>query len=151
QPKPSPPAVPRSTPVTTTNGSQGTTDDPFGDILSSISWRNGGRGKDALDQLAKKTDPAQKKQPPPGRLWDVAFAQAAGFDANGAAGYGEDSNLNSAIGKANNNCVANAKTMCGDEGYCMLRPGEFGAFATDRTYIGNKAFACNLKTEEDAI
>jgi hypothetical protein len=126
--------------------------DIFGDILNGISLRNGGPGKNTLDQLGKKPLPASNKPSQESKQFIyVAFAQSAGFDANDKYAYGEDANLNNAITKANTTCAVNANTMCGDEGYCQLRPGLFGAWASDQKYGGAKAFACNLVTQQEAV
>lgn len=78
----------------------------------------------------------------------AAFSQAGGFDANGAWGVGTASDLNSAIGQAENTCHAGTKSVCDDEGYCMLRPGLWGAWASDLRVAGNTAFACNLASQD---
>ncbi len=80
----------------------------------------------------------------------AAFAQSGGFDANSGWGVATGMDLNSTIAMANTACVAKAKTTCDDQGYCMLRPGFWSAWASDLKYMGGKAFACNLKTGEDA-
>jgi len=86
----------------------------------------------------------------PQKAYYAAFAQSDGFDANDGWGAATGTDLNSTIGKANTTCVARARTTCGDQGYCMLRPGLWSAWASDLKYLGGKAFACNLKTEEEA-
>lgn len=124
--------------------------DGFRDVLDGIGWKKG-NGTDALDDLLKQTRPTPNRRPPSEQPTFAAFAQSAGFDANGAFGFATAGNLNDAIGRANSSCASYAQTSCGDEGYCMLRPGLWGAWASDQKYLGNKAFACNLRTEEEAI
>ena len=119
--KPSPPPVrvetpPQSSPPSVPARAANPSD--FHDALNGIPWRNGGT-KD-LDDLVKNTIPAQNPQRPPSpQLRYAAFAQAAGFDANGEVGSAIGGDLNGTIGTANVNCVNRAKTSCGDEGYCM--------------------------------
>lgn len=125
--------------------------DPLREILDSISRRNGKAGNSSLDQLERKTEPtARKPLPPVSRAFYAAFAQSGGFNANDGWGAATGPDLNSAIASANTACVNRAGTTCGDEGYCMMRPGLWSAWASDLKYLGGKAFACNLKTEEDA-
>ncbi|MGH9574983.1 MAG: hypothetical protein ACRD40_15810 [Candidatus Acidiferrales bacterium] len=83
------------------------------------------------------------------RITYFAFAQAGGFDANGAWGVGTDSDLNSAISAAENKCHEGA-LLCGDEGYCALHSGLWGAWASDLKVAGSSAFACNMTTESQA-
>jgi hypothetical protein len=125
-------------------------DTAFDDISDAIRWRNG--GTQTLDDLAKKTMPTPKSPRPrsPQPMF-AAFAQSAGFDANDGFGYAVGRELNDTIGRANSICASNAKTSCGDEGYCVVRPGLWGAWASDQKYLGNKAFACNLQTEDEAV
>ena len=124
----------------------------FRDILSGVPWRNGASGKSVLDQLAAKTEPTPNKtaRPPAQRPTFAAFAQAGGFNANSGWGAATGADLNSVIGQANAACVNRAGTTCDDQGYCMLRPGLWGAWASDLKYLGNKSFACNFKTEAEA-
>ena len=140
-PTPAPPVQPRRS-----------SDAGFGDILGGIAWRNGGSGKSALDSLVTQTEPIPNKsqRPPAGRPTFAAFAQSGGFDANDGWSVATGTDLNGTIGRANSECVNRAGTTCDDQGYCMLRPGMWGAWASDLKYLGNKAFACNFKTEEEA-
>lgn len=78
-----------------------------------------------------------------------AFAQADGFDANGAWGVGVGADLNTAITGAEQNCEQQA-TSCGDEGYCALKPGQWGAWASDLQTPGNSAYACNFSSNSAA-
>ena len=99
----------------------------------------------------RKTRPTpESPRPAPQQPTFVAFAQSAGFDANGGYGYAIGTDLNATVGRANAECVARAKTSCADEGYCMLKPGLWGAWASDLKYIGSKAFTCNLSSEDEA-
>lgn len=122
-------------------------------LLASIGWLSGtNSGDSALDQLLRNIKPTQT---PPKRSTQsvhftyAAFAQAGGFDANGAWGVGTGTDLNSAIGAAGNTCRQGA-TICDDEGYCVLRPGLWGAWASDLQVAGNNAFTCNLTSEDAA-
>jgi len=78
-----------------------------------------------------------------------AFAQAGGFDANGAWGVGVGGDLNTAIAGAEQNCGQQA-TSCGDEGHCALKPGQWGAWASDLQNPGNSAYACNFSSNTAA-
>lgn len=125
--------------------------DGFRDVLGRITSKKG-NGSEALDDLMKQTKPSPSSpRPPLEQPTFVAFAQSAGFDANGGFGYASGGNLNATIGRANAECSSRAGTSCGDEGYCTLRPGLWGAWASDQKYLGNKAFACNLRTEDEAV
>jgi len=120
------------------------------DISDAITWRNG--GTKTLDELANKTTaPAQERRRQPSQQPTfAAFAQSAGFDANSGWGAATGTDLNSTIGAANTTCANRAGTSCGDEGYCMLRPGLWGAWASDLKYLGSKGRACNYKTQQEA-
>lgn len=124
----------------------------FHDLLASLNWVSASGsmppGTSPLDNLVRNMKPAPKPAQPQ-RPTYAAFSQAAGFDANGAWGVGTAADLNAAIGQAENTCHQGA-TMCGDEGYCMIRPGLWGAWASDLKVAGNTAFACNLPSEETA-
>jgi len=160
QPQPrsvQPPAVqtpPRSIPQVTSQTLAAT---DLHNLLASIGWLSSGSGtgsgKSALDDLMGSIKPSQSPKPrPPAqsqRSTYAAFSQAAGFDANGAWGVGTGNDLNSAIGLASSNCSQRA-TTCGDAGYCLLRPGQWGAWASDLKVAGNSAFTCNVATEEGA-
>jgi hypothetical protein len=126
------------------------------DLLANIAWLSGNGstppGKSALDNLVQTIKPTQDPAPKPPRVQHptfAAFSQAGGFDANGAWGAGTGTDLNSAIGAAGNTCHQGA-TICDDEGYCALRPGLWGAWASDLKVAGNSAFTCNVATEDEA-
>lgn len=124
--------------------------DGFRDVLDGIGWKKGS-GTEALDDLLKQTKPTTE---PPRRPSEqptfAAFAQSAGFDANSGYGYAVGRNLNSTIGRANTECSSRSGTFCDDEGYCALRPGLWGAWASDQKYFGARGLACNFKTEDEA-
>jgi len=124
------------------------------DLLASIGWLSGNGstppGKSALDNLVQNIKPTQNPAPKPLQVQHptfAAFSQAGGFDANGAWGVGTATDLNSAIGQAENTCHQGAQSVCDDMGYCMLQPGYWGAWASDLKVAGNTAFACNLQSE----
>jgi hypothetical protein len=146
------PGVQTRTPSANTSGPAATA---LQDILANIGWLSNndgtGAGKSALDNLANSIKPGKRPAPaPPTKPTYAAFSQAGGFDANGAWGVGTGADLNSAIGMASGNCSAKARTGCDDQGYCMLKPGLWGAWASDLKVAGNSAFACNLKSEDEA-
>jgi len=149
QPRTPPPVA--LAPSVPTQRAPSPSDNGFRDVLDGITW-NKGNGTQALDDAVKQTKPSPSPpRPPAQRPTFAAFAQSAGFDANQGFGFATGSDLNDTVGRANSNCVSYAKTSCGDEGYCMLRPGLWGAWASDRKYLGSKAFACNLATQDEAI
>jgi hypothetical protein len=148
QPQPTPAsATPSSTPSRPADDARAP-DSATKDISDSIGWKNGSTKK--LDELAKKKPVAPKEPERPWRPTYAAFAQSAGFDANSGWGAGTSTDLNSAIGAANVSCVNRSGTLCGDEGYCMLRPGMYGAWASDLKYLGAKGSACNYKSLDEA-
>ncbi len=114
-----------------------------------------GSGGVALETLVN--DIAGKQPPrgnlplkrPPRTITYAAFAQADGFDANGAWGYGTNTNLNSAITQASQACQSKSNTSCGDQGYCALRSGKWGAWASDGQVAGNTGMSCNVATERE--
>jgi|tagenome__1003787_1003787.scaffolds.fasta_scaffold20968600_2 hypothetical protein len=145
-----PPPQARVNPAPSSSAPAAAPDSPFRDVFDGITWQHG--STTTLDDLANKTKPTPKPpRLPTQQPTYVAFAQSAGFDANSQYGFATSKDLNTAVGQANVNCVSRATTSCGDEGYCMLRPGQYGAWASDRKYLGAKGFACNLKTEDDAV
>jgi hypothetical protein len=156
QPRSVPPPQPRNTsPTAAANthvSSAGTgQQEALKQILDGISWRKSAPGKSALDQLARKTAPATNKlsRPTSERVTYAAFSQSGGFDANGAWGVGSARDLNGAVAEAENHCHEKS-SLCGDQGYCALRSGLYGAWASDLKVAGNSAFACNLETEDKA-
>src|SRR5690348_11597873 len=118
-----------------------------------ISWLNSAQGVNntVLDRLLKQIEANKPPIQPPRNPTYAAFAQAGGFDANRAWGAATGSDLNMAIASASGNCSKGARTGCDDEGYCLLRSGLWGAWASDLTVASNSAFACNLKTQDEAI
>jgi hypothetical protein len=151
-PVPQPVTQTRTPSVTTSTSATGTA---LQDILANIGWlsNNGGNGpgNTALGNLANRIRSGQRPAPTPvARPSYAAFSQAGGFDANGAWGVGTGTDLNSAVGTASGNCSQRAQTGCDDEGYCMLRPGLWGAWASDLKVAGNSAFTCNVATDEAA-
>jgi len=147
-------AIPASAPQPAAQA-QVPADTELHDLLSSIGWlsTNGGAptGKSALDNLVQNIKPGQDPAPnPPQNVTYAAFSQAGGFDANGSWGIGTATDLNSAVGQAENTCHQGAQGVCDDEGYCMLRQGLWGAWASDLKVAGNTAFACNLPSADAA-
>jgi hypothetical protein len=146
--------IPRTLPPSSTT-SVTATGTALQDILANIGWlsnsKGTGAGNSALDNLANSIRSGQRPAPAPvARPSYAAFAQAGGFDANGAWGVGTGTDLNSAVGTASGNCSQRAQTGCDDQGYCMLRPGLWGAWASDLKVAGNSAFTCNVATDEAA-
>jgi hypothetical protein len=136
------PARPSSTPVPI---------DPLADILKNISWLDKKAGNSTLDGLGRKPISAPSRTTTqPVRPFYAAFAQSSGFNANDGWGVGTGQDLNGAISMANTSCTDHSHTTCGDEGYCLMKPGLWSAWASDQKYLGGKAFTCNLKTEEEA-
>lgn len=126
------------------------------DLLASIGWLSPGGtppGKSALDNLVQNIKPSRKLAPKAIQVQHptfAAFSQAGGFDANDAWGVGTATDLNVAIRQAENTCHQGAPSVCDDEGYCVLRSGLWGAWASDLKVAGNTAFACNLPSEDAA-
>jgi hypothetical protein len=126
------------------------------DLLAGMGWMTSGNGtgagKSPLDTLVNSIKPGKSTgtTPPPKNPTYAAFSQAGGFDANGAWGVGTSGDLNSAMGTAHTTCLQGAASVCEDEGYCLLRPGLWGAWASDLTVAGASAFTCNQATEGDA-
>jgi hypothetical protein len=75
-----------------------------------------------------------------------AFTQSGGFDANGKYGVGKGLDLNSAMFKSQVDC-SKQSLICGDEGYCALRPGLFGAWASNLKVAGGRGISCNQPTQ----